>query len=259
MERREVFDVAAVLYDEVRPRYPEPLVEDIVRLSGIPQRGRILEIGCGTGQATLAFARRGYAITCVEPGERLAALAERNLAPYPGATVRRGLFEDCPLPEGSFDLAISATAIHHVRSDVRYAKTAKVLRPAGTIALFWNWPGTWEPELRRRVDQAYRQHYPDGAQDWEAWPLERRIAVHRAEIQASGCFGDVDVRQYPWTPAYTVAQYMKLLDTYSGHARLPPEAKSRLYGAIKDIIVERGGTIETPLVAVLFMACVNPS
>ncbi len=124
MERREVFDATAELYDEVRPRYPEPLVEDVVRLSRIPEHGRILEIGCGTGQATLAFARRGYAMTCVEPGEHLAALAERNLAPYPGAIVRRGLFEDCPLHERSFDLAISATAIHHVRPAARYVKTA---------------------------------------------------------------------------------------------------------------------------------------
>lgn len=257
MERREVFDTAAGAYDEVRPRYPEALVEDVVRLSRIPEQGNIVEIGCGTGQATLAFARRGYVMTCVEPGEHLAALAERNLAPYPGATVRRGLFEDCPLPESTFDLAISATAIHHVRADMRYAKTVKLLKPTGAIALFWNWPGEWEAELRQRVDQAYRRHSPEGAQDFGAWPLERRIAVTGAEIGASGCFGDMEVRRYPWTPSYTAEQYMKLLDTYSGHARLPPEAKSGLYGAIKEIIVDRGGTIETPLVAVLFLASVR--
>lgn len=257
MERRDVFDTAAALYDEVRPRYPEQLVEDVVRLSRISERGNILEIGCGTGQATLPFARRGYAMTCVEPGENLAALAERNLAPYPSVTVRRSLFEDCPLPERTFDLAISATAIHHVRADVRYAKTAKLLKPSGSVALFWNWPGEWESRLRQRVDEAYRRHYPEGAKDYGEWPLERRVVTTEAEIRGSGCFSDVVVRRYSWAPSYTVEQYMKLLDTYSGHARLSTEAKSGLYRAIKDIIVERGGTIDTPLIAVLFLAPVR--
>ncbi|WP_228282645.1 class I SAM-dependent methyltransferase [Rubrobacter tropicus] len=56
---RSTFDRAALLYDEVRPGYPEGLFEEVVSLSGVPSGGRILEIGCGTGQATLPLARRG--------------------------------------------------------------------------------------------------------------------------------------------------------------------------------------------------------
>ena len=73
------------LYDEVRPGYPEELFDDVVSLSGIPAGGRILEIGCGTGQATVPFARRGYRILCVELGENLAAVARRNLEAIPAA------------------------------------------------------------------------------------------------------------------------------------------------------------------------------
>jgi len=48
---RTTFDGAALLYDEVRPGYPEELFDDVVALSGIPSGGRVLEIGCGTGHA----------------------------------------------------------------------------------------------------------------------------------------------------------------------------------------------------------------
>src|SRR3712207_8384987 len=71
---RSTFDGTAALYDEVRPGYPERLFEDIVSLSGVPSGGRVLEVGCGTGQATLPLARRGYEILCVELGGNLAAV-----------------------------------------------------------------------------------------------------------------------------------------------------------------------------------------
>lgn len=61
-----------------RPGYPEELVEDILALSEAPEEGRILEIGCGPGNATIPFAKRDYRIVGIELGERLAALAVKN-------------------------------------------------------------------------------------------------------------------------------------------------------------------------------------
>ena len=135
---RTTFDEAASLYDEVRPGYPEDLFDDIVSLSGIPAGGRILEIGCGTGQATVPLARRGYRIQCIELGENMAAVARRNLERYPNAEVRTGAFEESFLQEGAFDLAVSATAFHWLDPAVAYPKAARALRDGGSLALFWN-------------------------------------------------------------------------------------------------------------------------
>jgi SAM-dependent methyltransferase len=54
---KTTFEKGAELYDKARPQYPEQLVKDVLTLSEIPSNGRILEVGCGTGQATLLFAR----------------------------------------------------------------------------------------------------------------------------------------------------------------------------------------------------------
>ncbi|MDQ4126690.1 MAG: class I SAM-dependent methyltransferase, partial [Actinomycetota bacterium] len=137
LELRTSFDGAAMLYDEVRPGYPEALFDDVVSLSGIPSGGRILEIGCGTGQATVPLARRGYPIMCVELGENLAAVARRNLAAYPRVEVQTGDFEEWPLEAGTFDLAVSATAFHWLDPTVAYRKVARALKTGGAIALFW--------------------------------------------------------------------------------------------------------------------------
>ncbi len=89
---RDTIDRVALLYDQVRPGYPEALFDDVVELSGIPPDGRILEVGTGTGQAALPFARRGYRIFSVELGSSLAAVAHRNLAAYPQVRIHVGAF-----------------------------------------------------------------------------------------------------------------------------------------------------------------------
>src|SRR5436189_21759 len=124
---RTTFDEVALLYDQARPGYPEALFEDVIALSGIPPGGRILEIGCGTGQATLPLARRGYRILAIELGENLAAVARRNLAAYPTVEIRTGAFEEWPVQECAFDLAVSATAFHWIDPTIGYAKVARAL------------------------------------------------------------------------------------------------------------------------------------
>jgi SAM-dependent methyltransferase len=92
--RKRSFDAAARLYDKFRPGYPEPLFNDLVELSGLPEGGRILEIGPGTGQATLPLARRGFSIVGIEMGASMARLCRRNLRGFPNVEILNVAFED---------------------------------------------------------------------------------------------------------------------------------------------------------------------
>src|SRR5581483_5576685 len=83
LRRRASFNEDAALYDGARPEYPEALFDDLVALAGVPAGGTVLEIGSGTGKATLPLARRGFAILGIELGEQMAALARAKLAAYP--------------------------------------------------------------------------------------------------------------------------------------------------------------------------------
>jgi 2-polyprenyl-3-methyl-5-hydroxy-6-metoxy-1,4-benzoquinol methylase len=67
-----IFNEVATLYDEVRPGYPTAIIDAITALAALPPEGKILEIGCGTGQITIPFALRGYTILALEPGDALA-------------------------------------------------------------------------------------------------------------------------------------------------------------------------------------------
>src|ERR687886_691504 len=137
---RSTFDEVASLYDEVRPGYPERLFDDLASLSHTGPGSKVLEIGCGTGQATLPLARRGYRVLCVELGANLAAVARTKLADYPNARVLACSFEEWSLQKGAFDLVVSATAFHWVDPQVRYRKSSQALRSDGSLALIWNRP-----------------------------------------------------------------------------------------------------------------------
>ena len=220
---RTTFDEAASLYDEVRPGYPEDLFDDIVSLSGIPAGGRILEIGCGTGQATVPFARRGYRIQCIELGENMAAVARRNLERYPNAEVRTGAFEESFLQEGAFDLAVSATAFHWLDPAVAYPKAARALRDGGSLALFWN-VHVHSDASEGFFEAAQRIYEREAREIWdhkyEGPPRSDEVPDRTGEIESSGLFEAVTRRNYRWDETYDAEGYLRVLNTYSGHRSL---------------------------------------
>ncbi|URN93796.1 MAG: hypothetical protein NAG76_18490 [Candidatus Pristimantibacillus lignocellulolyticus] len=60
MENKETFNYIANEYEKYRPTYPEAMFDDIMIYSNIMINDRILEIGCGTGQATAGFVHKNY-------------------------------------------------------------------------------------------------------------------------------------------------------------------------------------------------------
>ncbi|MXX50847.1 MAG: methyltransferase domain-containing protein, partial [Chloroflexi bacterium] len=96
--RRALYDQAAARYDRARPAYPEALFDDIQAFARLDENARVLEVGCGSGQATLSLARRGWQIDCIELSERLAALARGKLASYSNARIINGDYDELQLP-----------------------------------------------------------------------------------------------------------------------------------------------------------------
>src|SRR3954463_11880016 len=90
---RTTFDADAARYDRARPGYPSALFDDLAALAGLGPGSRVLEIGCGTGQATVPLAERGYQVVAIELGAELAVVARRNLTRFPAVEVVTGAFE----------------------------------------------------------------------------------------------------------------------------------------------------------------------
>ena len=246
------FDSVPDDYDVYRPGYPKELVDSLIELTGIPPAGKILEIGAGTGKATLLFAERGFSILCIEPGANLAAVAARNLKAYPGVQFEISRFEAWIETAGQFDLVLSAQAFHWVPKEVGYTKAASALKPRGHLALFWNMYPGFETQLAAEFDKVYQKIAPGLGSPFSV--TDEAIQQRVVEIEASGCFGTVTVKRFPWSMRYTTRQYQGLLNTYSDHLRLSGVTRQHLIHAIGEVIDSHGGSIERPYVAVLYVA-----
>lgn len=121
---KTTFNSAAERYHAMRPTYPDTLFKKLIANTNLPQHAKLLEIGPGTGQATLPLAKLGFSITAIELGADLAAKARQALADYPTVKIITGAFEDVKLPSGHYDLVYSATAIHWVKPEFKICQAA---------------------------------------------------------------------------------------------------------------------------------------
>lgn len=106
---RLVFGEVAELYDRVRPSYPDALVDDVVELAGAGNGARdaplaALEVGAGTGKATVMFAQRGVTVHALEPSAAMAAIARRKCSRYEAVTIEEIDFERWRSPDAPFEL-----------------------------------------------------------------------------------------------------------------------------------------------------------
>ena len=136
--RRTTFDAVADNYDRGRPGYPDQLFADIVDRAQLVEGSQVLEIGPGTGHASLPFAKRGMQLQAYELGENLANRWRENMKQFPNASISVGPFESAHLTPAHYDLAFAATAFHWIDPSVGYQMVHDALVPGGWMALWWN-------------------------------------------------------------------------------------------------------------------------
>ena len=98
------------------PGYEE-LQEAVAAATARLAARRVLELGTGTGETALRVLalHPGAAWTGIDSSEPMLARARERL---PDADLRLGRLED-PLPQGPFDLVVSALAVHHLDGDAK--------------------------------------------------------------------------------------------------------------------------------------------
>jgi ubiquinone/menaquinone biosynthesis C-methylase UbiE len=269
----EVFDGFAEEYDARRSGYPAGIVDAALRLAGLREGSRVVEIGSGTGKLTEELVARGLRVDAVEPGPNMIEVARRRVAGSPLVEFHNARFEDVVLPRGAFEAAFAASSFHWVEPHRGWAKAAELLRPGGTMALLQplavragehaDAQDAIAGAFRRLAPQitAGRQPLRDGAtilsgaeqrrqnasEVW-AWLAHPPLAVPEAGM----LFGPATLTAVAREREQTAAELWAVFATTSLCHQLPPARRAELRAEWERIVEAAGGTVRsTQLVALV--------
>lgn len=240
---RRTFGSVAEQYDRARPGYPPEIFDDLAELAGLREGSRVVEVGPGTGKATVELIRRGYAVTGVELSADLAEVARRNA---PAAEIVVAEFEKWEPEPAGFDAIVALAAYHWIDPEHRYAKPLALLRAGGALAVVHGrqvLPAGGDP-VRTELQEDYDAvvPHPDNA----APPAPEEIADEwGTEFRASGVFEHVEERQHIQELVYTADEYVDVLGTFSENIALPAAQRDELFDRIHARIAARPGGVAT--------------
>jgi SAM-dependent methyltransferase len=241
-----VFNEVPDLYDRVRPSYPDELFADLVTVTGLGEKSSVLEVGCGTGQATRSLAALGCSVTAVEPGAGMAELARQRIATFCNVEVETSTFEEWDDRGRRFDVVVAASAWHWIDPSIGWQRAHDALYPGGWLALLGNVvvrrPG--EPEVYAETADLHEQFSP-GNPGWGHPPVEDDVRTTDEGWglvdDPGGLFGPTIVRWYPIVQWFNGDGFADLLRSTSLYRRLDRDVREPLLDAIAERIRTRMG------------------
>jgi len=176
------FTDQAGVYGRARPNYPKELIDLLIADAGLQVGDRVADLGAGTGIFTQELVKRGFAVTAVEPNERM-----RSEANLPSVVWIDGSFEATHLPDESQDWAVAAQAFHWADPEKALPEIRRIIKSRRLFTVLWNvkvMEGDpilqWTAGAVQRHVPGFREHY-DG-KDW------------RPILEATGDFDFVRMR-----------------------------------------------------------------
>jgi len=250
--RARGFDAWAADYDRYRPGYPPELFATIAQRLALPARPLVVDLGAGTGRASLAMAEMGWRVTAVEPGGPMLEMLRARAADdgLIVATVQASA-EETGLDPGSVDLVTAAQSFHWFDQGRALTEMARITRPGGGLALFWNvrdaerspFVAAYVELLKRSTDSTEDPgigRYESGGREETRRALEGSTAFETPEL--------VQLRQ---EVTMTADEFMGMAFTASYvRVGLSPERQALFRVDLERLLGEHGhadsGTFEVP-------------
>jgi ubiquinone/menaquinone biosynthesis C-methylase UbiE len=231
--QRTLFDPVAARYQAVRPGYARAIVDFTLATAGIGAGDRVLDVGCGTGQLTGSLTGRGFRLTAIDLGPSMISAARQRL-PEPGVSFQISSFEDFTAAKGSFDLIVSGSAFHWVDPEVKYRKSAQLLRPGGWLAIL-DTGERYDDPFGSALTALWRARADGGA--WEQ---------PRADgIRDSGLFAEPVWREDSRREIRPAGQVIDLENTRATTLSWPEDVRRRFTADLRRLLGDRAEIVLT--------------
>ncbi len=219
---------------------------------------RLLEIGAGTGKATIQFANKGYRIHAVEIGEDMAEILREKCSDFSNVTIDVASFEDWNYTEvQKYDMIYSAQAFHWINKDIKYQKCHELLKDNGFLVLFWYMPsGHKSPEtieIDEQVNEIVKKYtskyFSDkGKPDRLVHTGVSNNDERKTEIVETGLFHIISELEYTHEIRNRPNQYVKAMKSVPSYASildgLDTNIIIKMDNEIEEIINNHGGYVD---------------
>lgn len=249
MDLRLTFNEDALNYDRFRPTYTDELFDDVIHFSSLNSSKDALEIGIGTGQATLPFLKTGCQITAIEIGDKMAQFSRKKFAKYKSFEVINQEFESVQLDENAYDLIYSASAFHWIPKEIGLPKVYSLLKSGCVFAWFSVQPAPTQEHsiIHEEFQKVYCKHSKYFGDEKSLTDLQMRKnqaeekRLNRSNAIKQYGFVDVTDKLYYGSRTFNAEDYTALISTYSDHMAMPEDIRIPFLKEISDIINAYGG------------------
>ncbi|HWH12977.1 MAG TPA: methyltransferase domain-containing protein [Solirubrobacteraceae bacterium] len=156
-----------------------PVAASVIEAAGVQPGERVLDVGCGTGNAALLAAERGARVVGVDPAASLLELAAAD-AEDRGveASFIEGTAGALPVADGGFDAVLSVFGVIFAPdADAAAAELARVTSPAGRIVVSaWLPGGVFTEAMKVRREAIGRVTGPNTGRPAAAWHDREAVA-----------------------------------------------------------------------------------
>jgi SAM-dependent methyltransferase len=209
----DLFSGTAGYYARYRVGYPPELLDDLATACGLDGRGRLLDLGCGTGQLAIPLRDRFETVVGVDASAEMIAEARRQ-AEAVGATTITWLVSSAEAITpalGRFRLVTIGGAFHWMQHDEVMRRCRDVLEPGGALALVGGGGSVWNGS------EPWEQAVVEVIQRWLGTERRAGQGVYTVahapypEILARGGFVDVRRDEYPHRHVWEIDSIIGLL------------------------------------------------
>ena len=250
------FDVLADNYHSVRPGYPALLFKDIKSQCNIDRNSRLLEIGAGSGIATIELVKMGCHIVAVEPGAHLAAIIKGQIGKFKNVQIFEETFENFRAVD-KFDVILAFTAFHWLNQKDKYKQVSDLLNDSGNLVLVWNSFFQSDSPTTVEINHTYQELLPDICPK-ESTTVKvnkdvlSKLKRREQEVFANSLLYPIFLRKYLSVYNYDSKTYPKLLNTFPRIIETEESRRSEFLKRVSEV-VKRHDKISVPVLTTLIV------